>query len=143
MKSFSTRTTIQATPERIWRLLTDAPAYPAWNPTVEWVDGRIAKGERIKVHAKVSPGRAFPVKVSEFVTNTRMVWSSRMPLGLFKGARTFTLTKVPGDAVEFSMSEVFTGPLAGLIGKSIPDLQPSFDAFAQALKAKAEAHPAR
>lgn len=139
MKSFSTRTTIRATPESIWRLLTDAPSYPAWNPTVERVEGRIAPGERIKVHAKISPGRAFPVKVSDFVPNTRMVWSSGMPFGLFKGARTFTLTKVPGDAVEFSMSEVFSGPLAGLIGKSIPDLQPAFDEFARALKEKAEA----
>jgi Polyketide cyclase / dehydrase and lipid transport len=29
-------------------------------------------------------------------------------------------------------------PLAGLIGKSIPDLQPAFDEFAQCLKREAE-----
>jgi hypothetical protein len=36
------------------------------------------------------------------------------------------------------MEEVFTGPLAPLITKSIPDLTPSFETFAQTLKMKAE-----
>jgi hypothetical protein len=67
------------------------------------------------------------------------VWSGGMPLGLFKGERTFTLTPTRGGDVEFSMSEVFSGPLAGLIGKSIPDLQPAFDEFAASLKRRAEA----
>jgi hypothetical protein len=36
------------------------------------------------------------------------------------------------------MQERFTGLLAPLIGRSIPDLQPSFDAFAADLKRWAE-----
>ena len=35
--------------------------------------------------------------------------------------------------------EEFTGPLAGLITKAIPDLTTSFDTFADGLKAAAEA----
>ena len=45
MKSFSCRTTIRATPERIWAILTDAARYPAWNPTVTRLEGRIAREE--------------------------------------------------------------------------------------------------
>jgi hypothetical protein len=37
------------------------------------------------------------------------------------------------------MEEVFDGLMAGVIGKSIPDLQPVFDEFAACLKARAEA----
>ena len=139
MKTFATTTTINAAPEKIWALLTDAPKYPGWNTTVDRVEGRIAPGEKIKVHAKISPGRAFPVKVTEFVPNQRMVWASGMPLGLFKGQRTFTLVPRAGGAVEFSMREEFTGLLEPLISKSIPDLTPAFEEFAAALKRKAEA----
>jgi hypothetical protein len=36
------------------------------------------------------------------------------------------------------MREEFTGPLLPLIGRSIPDLQPSFDKFANGLKKRVE-----
>ena len=137
MKEFRSRIAIAAPAGAIWTILTDAPAYPSWNTTVNKVDGAIALGETVTVHAKISPGRAFPVKVTSFEPGRKMVWSSGMPLGLFKGERTFTLTPRNG-AVEFEMHEVFTGFLAPLLGKSIPDLQPAFDEFAAALKKKAE-----
>ncbi|MBK9649689.1 MAG: hypothetical protein IPO67_31815 [Deltaproteobacteria bacterium] len=71
--------------------------------------------------------------------NQRMVWSSSMPLGTFKGARTFTLTpRADGAGVEFKMREEFTGWLSGLITKSIPDLTPEFKAFAEALSNEAQ-----
>jgi hypothetical protein len=77
------------------------------------------------------------VKVTGFEAGKRMVWTGGMPLGLFKGERTFTLTP-RGESVEFAMREEFSGLLSGLIAKSIPDLQPDFEAFARALKARAE-----
>jgi hypothetical protein len=139
MKSFRASTTIKASPEAIWAILTDAAAYPAWNSTVERVEGRIAPGERIKVHAKISPGRAFPVKVSAFEAARRMVWTGGMPFGLFKGERTFTLAPTADGMVDFAMHEAFGGLLAPLIERSLPDLQPAFEAFAQCLKQRAEA----
>jgi hypothetical protein len=138
MKSFAVTTTICATEERIWAILTDGPAYPTWNTTVSSVDGSIAPGQTVTVHAKIAPGRAFPVKVVAFEAPRRMVWSSSMPLGLFRGERVFELRPQSGG-VGFSMREEYTGALAGLIGKSIPDLQPAFDEFAACLKAYAEA----
>jgi hypothetical protein len=139
MKAFATEISIRATPGRLWLLLTDAPGYTQWNTTVEKVDGKIAPGERVTVHPKINPGRAFPVNVSEFEPSRRMVWTGGMPLGLFQGKRTFTLTPGPDGDVEFSMREEYTGLLAPLIGRSIPDLQPAFDAFASDLKRAAEA----
>jgi hypothetical protein len=67
-----------------------------------------------------------------------MVWSGGMPLGLFTGTRTFELRPASGGAVEFTMTETYTGLMAPLITKSIPDLQPAFDEFAACLKARAE-----
>jgi hypothetical protein len=137
MKSFEATSTISALPETLWALLTDAPCYPSWNTTVDRVEGRIAAGQKIKVHAKISPGRAFPVKVTELAAPERMVWAGGMPLGLFKGVRTFTLEPA-GDATRFVMREAYSGLLAPLVGRSIPDLQPAFDEFAAALKRRAE-----
>jgi uncharacterized protein YndB with AHSA1/START domain len=139
MKVFSVRVLIRATPERIWALLTDAAKFTRWNNTVEKVDGKIALGERVTVHPKTNPGRAFPVTVAEFEPPRSMVWTGGMPLGLFKGRRTFTLTPGLNGEVEFSMREEYTGLMAPLICRSIPDLQPAFDEFASDLKRAAEA----
>ena len=105
---------------------------------MERVEGRIAPGETIKVYVKVNPGRAFPVKVTEFVPGQRMVWSGGMPLGLFKGVRTYTLTPAGNATTQFSMREEYTGPMLPMIWRSMPDLGPSFTQFANGLKQRAE-----
>jgi hypothetical protein len=143
MKSFATTKTIRARPAVVWALLTDAPGYASWNTTVDKVDGTIALGEKVTVHAKISPGRAFPATVAELVPEKRMVWRGGMPLGLFVGERTFTLTPRDGGGVEFAMREEFRGLMAPLITRSIPDLQPAFEEFAEALRRRAEAEEER
>jgi hypothetical protein len=137
MRFYETTADIDATPEAVWRVLTDAPAYADWDSGVVQVEGRIAPGEKLKVVSEANPGRAFPVKVTEFAPGERMTWSGGMPLGLFKGVRTFVLTRA-GRGTRFVMREEYTGPLLGLIGRSIPDLQPSFDQFARGLAARAQ-----
>jgi hypothetical protein len=138
MKRFAATTAIKAAPDRIWAILVDATRYPEWNPTVSKVDGRIAPGERIALHVTINPGRAFPVTVATFEPPRRMVWRGGMPLGLFTGERVFTLTPRQDGTVEFVMREAFTGLLAPLIGRSLPDMQPAFEAFALGLKREAE-----
>lgn len=139
MKIFQVSTAIRATPDAIWEILTDASRYTSWNTTVDKVEGRIAPGEKVTVHAKLSPGRAFPVKVTQFDPPRKMIWTGGMPLGLFRGERTFSLTPCGEGSVEFYMKEVFSGLLSPLIERSIPNLQPAFDEFAAALKKRAEA----
>ena len=67
-----------------------------------------------------------------------MSWTGGMPLGLFRGTRDFVLTPTPAGRVKFTMTETYSGMLAGLITRSIPDLQPAFELFAADLKARAE-----
>ena len=138
MKSYDATSTIQASPDAIWAILTDAPGYQAWDSGVERVEGRIAPGEKIKVVSKANPGRAFPVKVTEFTPGQRMTWSGGMPLGLFKGVRTFTLSPQSNGSTTFTMREEYTGPLLPLIWRSMPDLGPSFQQFANGLRQRAE-----
>jgi hypothetical protein len=140
MKTFATTIVINASPPRVWSILTDLARYPDWNPTVSAVEGRIATGERVTLRARINPGRSFPLTVTVVDPHRRMVWRGGMPLGLFTGERVFSLIPKSDGAVEFSMREAFTGLLAPLIGRSIPDMQPEFDEFAAALKREAERH---
>ena len=137
MKSYEAEATIDASPDAIWAILTDAPAYAAWDSGVDRVEGTIAPGETIKVHSQANPGRAFPVKVTDYNPGRSMTWSGGMPAGLFRGVRTFSLTP-DGAGTRFTMREEYTGPLLGLIWRSMPDLGPSFEQFARGLKARAE-----
>ncbi len=140
MREYSATTTIEASPQTIWNILTDAPNYPEWDPGVERIEGRIAPGEKITAYTKLSPGRGFPATVSEFEPHRRMTWRSGMPLGLFKGVRTFTLQPDDNGTVEFTLREVFSGPLLPLIGRSIPDMTENFQQFVEGLKRRAESN---
>jgi hypothetical protein len=137
MKHYESTALIEARPEAVWAILTDAPAYADWDSGVVRVEGTIAPQEKIKVVSEANPKRAFGVKVTEFAPAGRMVWSGGMPLGLFRGVRTFTLTP-EGESTRFAMREEYTGPMLPLIWRSMPDLQPSFEQFARGLKARAE-----
>jgi hypothetical protein len=139
MKVYHATTTIEASPEAIWAILTNAAGYPEWDPGVDRIEGRIAPGEKITAFTKLSPGRAFPAKVTEFVPGRKMTWTGGMPLGLFKGERTFTLAPQSNGATEFTLREEFSGPLLPLIGRSIPDMTSTFEHFAAGLKRRAEA----
>jgi hypothetical protein len=143
MKHFATAIIIHAPPETIWALLTGAAAYPQWNSTVEKIDGHIVAGGLVTVHAKSAPGRAFPLRVTEFAPCQKMVWAGGMPLGLFTGTRSFVLTAAASGGVRFVMDEAYDGLLAPLITRSIPDLQPAVDTFAADLKRRAEAQQMR
>lgn len=138
MKFFTATTNIQAPAARVWHILTDAPNYPKWDPGVVRIEGFIAPGQQLTAYTKLSPNRAFPAKVTEFVPNQKMVWSGGMPLGLFKGVRTFTLAPKPDGSLDFTLREEFSGPLLPLMAGSLPDLTQTFKEFAAGLKAYAE-----
>ncbi len=140
MKSFATRIDILAPADRIWRILTDLPRWPQWNTTVDRTVGNVQLGAKVTVYVKLNPGKAFPLHVTELESQRRMVWADGMPFGLFKGARVYTLTATSATATMFEMREDYTGLFAGLIGRSIPDMQPAFDEFALCLKREAERH---
>lgn len=137
-RSYEVCRRIEAPASTVWALLTDSSSYGRWNTSVVSIEGVIEQGRTIKLVSVASPGRAFKLKVAEMRGPHHMVWSSGMPLGLFTGRRTYSITERGDAACDFRMTEAFSGPLAGLIGKTIPDLTDSFDLFADGLTAAAE-----
>jgi hypothetical protein len=138
VKHFEASAAIEAAPEAVWEILVDAPAYPSWDSGVVRVEGRVIEGEKIKVVSEVNPDRAFAVKVADVEPGRGMTWSGGMPLGLFKGVRTFKLTPQAGGTTMFTMREEYRGPMLPLIWRSMPDLGPSFEKFARGLKQRVE-----
>ena len=67
-----------------------------------------------------------------------MTWKGGMPLGAFRGVRTFVLAPQDGGTTRFTMREEFTGWMLPLIKGQMPDLQPSFDQFAGGLESRVE-----
>lgn len=138
MKVYEVRRTIAAPPERIWAKLTDRAAIVSGGLGITRLEGEIKPGAKLKLWTEANPGRAFALRVTQFAPGKRMVWEGGMPFGLFKGVRQYNLTPQAGGT-EFHMREEFSGPMLALIGASIPDLQPSFEKFADGLRALAEA----
>ncbi len=138
MKQFSAQTTINAPAATVWSILLDTSAYPEWDPFSDKIEGQVGLGNKLKAFSKLSPGRGFKVKVTELVDNQKMTWQGGMPLGLFKGVRTFELAG-DGNTTTFELREVFSGPMVKLIGKSLPDMSEAFERFCAGLKSRAEA----
>ena len=136
---YETTRSIDAAPATVWQLLTDADAYRQWNAAVIDIQGSIRIGESIRLVSVADPKRTFELTVTEMDEPHRMVWSDGLPLGLFTGRRTYTVTGGRPNSSEFTMVERFGGPLAPLITRAIPDLTESLELFADSLKTAAEA----
>jgi hypothetical protein len=137
-RSYSVTRSIDAPAATVWSLLADAGSYADWNRAVVSIRGPIQLGSAIELISIADPKRTFTLEVTEMTAPTRMVWSSGMPLGLFTGRRTYTITDHGDRQSEFAMVEEFTGPLAALVTKAIPDLTESFATFADSLRTAAE-----
>lgn len=138
MRYYEATVTIPAPPERVWAVLSDVAAWPDWDSGVDAVDGAedgVRIGTKLTIRAAVAAGRAFPVRVTTYDPPHRMVFTGGMPLGLFRGVRSYTLTPT-AEGTDFRLREAHTGVLLGLIWRSIPDLGPSLQQFALGLKAR-------
>lgn len=136
MRLVEVRRMIAASPEVIWDVLTDPARIVTGGLGVIRLEGKIAQGQKIKLESGSAPGRMFTLLVEEAVPPHRMVWSSGNAV-IFNGRRTYRLTPLPGGT-EFHMAEVFKGLMLPLIWRSMPDLQPGFETFADGVKRMAE-----
>lgn len=131
---------IEAKPEKIWSLLTNAAELPRWNSTVTSIEGEIALGQKLRLRVPLAPKRVFTPKVSAFEPSRRMVWQDGAA-PMFRGVRTFTISPRDGgspDSCDFSMVEVFSGLMLPMIAGSLPDFAPAFERYAADLKRAAE-----
>jgi len=129
---------ISATPERIWRLLTDVGDMVRWNSTLASMEGTIELGGTVKMGVPEAPGRVFAVRVTKYTPEREMVWTQGNRV-MFLGVRTYRLTPNSNDTTTFQMTEVFSGLMLPMAAGRLPDFKPIFERYAADLKSEAEA----
>jgi hypothetical protein len=135
---YSVAVPVAATPDTLWRHLTDLPGFKRWNTTVSSISGEVAVGARLQLEVPLAPGRTFKPRVAALESGRRMVWrDGQAPF--FVGERTFTLTPREDGTTEFKMVETFRGAMLPLIKRALPDFRAAFDQYAADLKRAAEA----
>jgi hypothetical protein len=143
MRSFEASTRIEAGPEDVWAVLTDVGGWRDWNSGVDRVEGRVALGERITIHATMIRNRPFTATVTELRPGEAMRWRSGLPFGLAVIERTYHLDRQDDGGTVVTVHQDSSGPLAFLLDRSTPDLNPSFRQFCAGLKEQAERRAAR
>jgi hypothetical protein len=143
VRSFEAATRIDARPDDVWAALTDVGRWRDWDSGVDRVEGRVALGERLTVYATMIRSRPFSVTVTEIRPREAMRWRGGLPLGLAVIERTYHLDAQDDGGTVLTVREDHTGPLAGLLGRMTPDLNPSFRQFCAGLKALTEGRVSR
>lgn len=128
---------IDASPERVWGILTDFTAYPDWNPFLLSVVGPLREGETLTINAG---GMQFRPVVTRLRSGRELVWLGKFLFkGLFDGRHSFKLEVLDGNRTLFRHEEQFSGLLVGLFAHKIEtDTRAGFEAMNRKLKELAE-----
>ena len=143
MKEISRETEINASPERVWQVLTNFSMFPDWNPFMRSAEGELKEGARFKV--RIQPpggmGMTFKPTILKAEPNRELRWLGRLLLpGLFDGEHVMAIEPLEENRVRFVQSETFNGvlvPLFALMGVFRSTLR-GFEEMNQALKARPE-----
>lgn len=138
-KELTTTIIINASPEKIWAILTNFKDYPNWNPFIKSITHtkKLAVGNKIKV---VLDGMTFKPKVRAYDANHEFRWLGHLLIpGLFDGEHRFHLIDNSDGTTTFIQSEVFKGILVPLFNKKLnTDTKTGFEAMNEKLKELAE-----
>lgn len=133
---------IEASPSRVWEVVSDFAAYPAWNSFIRRIAGQVSAGSRLEVDLRPPGGRGMTMRptllVAEPERELRWIGSVGIP-GIFDGEHAFCIDSISTNRVRFIQEERFSGVLAPFILRFIREstLQGSA-AMNRALKARAE-----
>jgi hypothetical protein len=141
MKEIQTQIVIQATPEKIWKVLMDFDHYADWNPFIKSISGEKKVGSRLTAFLQPpgENGMTFKPKVMECKVNQEFRWLGKLwGGGFFNGEHYFILQDLGDNSVQFTHGEKFTGILVGMLGGMLKNTKNGFEAMNRALKERAE-----
>jgi hypothetical protein len=145
MHEIQTKIDIASTPDRLWSILTDFPAYSSWNPFIRSIEGTVVKGKRLIVSIQPAAGRAMTFRPTVLVAtpNLELRWLGHFLFrGVFDGEHYFQIAPSTPGRVHFVQGEKFSGLLVCLMKKSLDSgTKAGFVAMNQALKTRAESGP--
>jgi hypothetical protein len=140
MKRIDTQIDIDATPGRVWGVLTDFAAYPSWNPFIREISGTPTVGAQLTVRIQSPDRSAMTFKPRVLHANgNELRWRGQLIFrGLFDGEHIFQLAYRSGGC-RFVQAEDFSGVLVPMMGsRLLEDTRRGFEAMNRALKERAE-----
>jgi len=143
MRELLTEIDIDASPEAIWRVLSDFGSYPEWNPFMRRMKGKMKKGEKLEAFLKPPKGKGMTIKptVMEVVEGREFRWLGHLAgvNFLFNGEHYFKLKRLSDDRTRLSHGEVFSGIMVPMLWKNLnSDTRAGFLKFNQAIKDRSE-----
>lgn len=143
MREIFTEIEIHATPERVWKVLTDFKAYCEWNPFVCQITGDIQVGLRFEAVIKPPDHRAVKLRprVVKFVPRREFRWQGNLGItGLFDGEQIFEMHSPAPHIVHFINRKIYKGLLTSIVlNSTIEQTRRGFEEMNQALKKRCEA----
>jgi hypothetical protein len=141
-KQLNTEIEINASSEKVWKLLSDLASYPSWNPFIKSIKGTLAVGEKLEVFIQPSgtKGMTFKPTILRAEKEKELHWLGKFFIsGLFDGEHIFQIEKLSEKRVKFIHSENFNGLLVRFFAKSLDtDTLRGFREMNEALKNLAE-----
>jgi hypothetical protein len=141
MKELRTEIEIQASPDKVWQVLTNLDKYPEWNPFIHHAIGSAKVGESVDITFRSgSKEMSLHCAVVKVEPNKELCWKYHVLLpGLFRGEHSFIIEPTGNNGVRFVDREIFHGLLVFSQAKDIDtNSRQGFEAMDQALKIKAE-----
>jgi hypothetical protein len=131
---------IEATPERVWSVLTDLDAYDEWNPFIISSSGTVRVGSTLtNTMRDVTGETTFTPKVLTVTSGRELRWLGRVgPGAVFDGEHTFLIEPIGRDRTRLTQTERFTGVLVPFFRGQLHDnTLPQFRAMNEALAQRA------
>lgn len=117
-----TQIKINATPDKVWSILTDFENYSSWNPFIKSITGEAKVGSRITVSITPPDGKVmtFKPEVLAFEKNKEFRWMGTLFFkGLFDGEHKFELIDNANGTTTFNHCESFRGILVNFFKKQL------------------------
>ncbi|MEW2491744.1 SRPBCC domain-containing protein [Streptomyces sp. NPDC048411] len=130
---------LDATPEEVWRVLTDLPAYDEWNPFIVSAKGTVRMDATLHLVMHDQTGDTpFTPTVLAAEAGKELRWIGRVGPGwIFDGEHRFLIEPLGGSRVRLTQSENFTGVMIPFFrGTLHTNTLPQFRAMNQALAAR-------
>jgi hypothetical protein len=138
MKELRTEIEFEGTPQEVWEVIADLPAYAEWNPFIKKIEGEPITGAKLEVRMEPEGERAMTFRPTVLAAEPgrELRWLGHLLVpGIFDGEHRWLIEETGPGRVRFTQSERFGGILVPLLWKKLRDggTAKSFRAMNEAL----------
>jgi hypothetical protein len=132
---------IDASPDRVWQVLTDRANYPTWNPFIVSSTGDLTVGAKITNVLRDTKGSetTFTPELLAVVPDRELRWIGRIGFGgIFDGEHAFRIEPLPDGRTRLVQEETFRGAAVPFTAGMLHDtIEPQFHAMNRAIATRA------